>query len=113
MFTLIAHAAETTSSIDCSSGITDLTSLINFFTCILMNSIIPLLVSLALAGFVYGIIKYFLSADSEEGRKKGKSFMIWGFVAIFLIVSFWGVVKIFTNTFDTGNPVVPHLPDGR
>ncbi len=110
--TLIAYAADNTGgAVDCSAGITDLTSLINFFTCLFMNTIVPLLMSLAVVGFAYGIIKFFLNPDNEEGKKKGKDFMLWGLIAMFVIVSFWGIIKIFTKTFDTGNPVLPHLPE--
>lgn len=101
-----------TAGLDCGASITNLTSLINFFTCLLMDSIVPLLVALALAGFVYGIIKFFLNPDNEEKKKDGKSFMFWGLITLFVIVTLWGIVGILSNTFLEGQrPVLPHLPE--
>lgn len=100
--------------LNCGAAITDLTSFINFFTCLLMNSIVPLLVGLALVGFLYGIIKYFLNPDNEEKRKDGKSFMFWGLITLFVIVTLWGIVGILSNTFlDGRSPVMPFLPESQ
>ena len=95
--------------ISCGGGIKDLTSLINFFTCTLLDSVVPLLMALAIVGFIYGIIKYFLNPDSEEKRKDGKNFMLWGLVALFAMVSIWGLVGILSNTFlpEGGGTVIP------
>lgn len=97
------------------SSIKNLTDLINFFTCTLMDSIVPLLMALAVVGFVYGIIQYFLNPDNEEKRKAGKNFMFWGIVTLFVMVSIWGLVGILSNTFfgSSSNPVMPHLPQSQ
>lgn len=108
----IAYAYDGTGgAIICGQGITDLTSIINFFTCTIMNAIVPLLMGLAIIGFVYGVIKYFLNPDNEEKRKDGKSFMFWGIVTLFVMVSIWGLVGILSNTFLDGKTVLPSLPD--
>jgi len=114
MFTNVAEAAKLIGTeITCPDGIKSLTDLINWFTCTLMNAVVPLLFALAIAGFIYGIIKYFLSADNEEQKKAGKNFMIWGIVAIFVMVSIWGLVGILSGTFLSGSPntggVIPTL----
>lgn len=114
MFTNVAEAAKLIGTeIDCPSGIKSLTDLINWFTCTLVNSVIPLLFALALAGFVYGIIKYFLNPENEEQKKAGKNFMIWGIVAIFVMVSIWGLVGLLSGTFLNDSPnkggVIPTL----
>ena len=111
MFIKIAEAADLAgTTIDCSAGITSLTNLINWFTCTLMNAIVPLLGALAVVGFIYGIIKFFLNPDNEEKRKEGKSFMLWGIITIFVMVSIWGLVGLFSNTFLGGRTqVLPTL----
>ena len=107
----IAEAANLAgTNIDCSAGITNLTSLINFFTCTLMNSVVPLLMGLAVIGFVYGIIQFFLYPDNEEKRKSGKAFMFWGIFSLFVIVSIWGLVGILSGTFLAGKSALPQLP---
>lgn len=113
MITMIAYAEDLNGAVSsCPSAgqIHNLTELINFGTCTLMKAVIPLLVGLAVVGFVYGIIKYFLNPDNEEKRKQGKSFMLWGFIALFVMVSMWALVGLFTGTFTGGNPVIPTLP---
>ena len=104
-----------TSTIDCSAGITNLTNLINFFTCTLMNAVVPLLGALAVVGFLYGIIKYFLNPDNEEKRKEGKSFMFWGLATLFVMVSIWGIVSLFSNSFfGSGTKILlPTLPETK
>jgi len=115
MNTMIAYAVGNASvgGIACDVGITNLTTLINFFTCTLMNAVVPLLGALAIAGFVYGIIKYFLNPNNEEKRKDGKNFMFWGIITLFVIVSIWGLVGILSNTFlNKGDVLVlPKLPE--
>lgn len=115
MNTLIAYAAYdgTGGLVSCSDGITSLTTLINFFTCTLMNAVVPLLMGLAMVGFIYGVIKYFLNPDNEEKRKGGKTFMLWGIITLFVLVSIWALVGLFTNTFlpSGSKTVIPALPE--
>ena len=93
-----------------AGSLNNVTDLINFFTCTLMQAVVPLLVALAVVSFVYGIIQYFLFPDNEEKRKAGKTFMFWGIVTLFVMVSIWGLVGIFSGTFLDGKTVLPSLP---
>ena len=83
-------------------------NIINFFSCIIVKSIIPLLFSLAVAGFIWGVIQYFLNPENEENRKKGKSYMLWGIISLFVMISMWGLVAVVGNTFGIGT-VIPQL----
>ena len=109
----VAYASTTVGGVTCDVAISNLTTLINFGTCTIMKSIVPLLVSLAMAGFVYGIIKFFMNPDNEEKKKNGKTFMLWGIISLFVIVSIWGIVGLFSSTFlNKGDvPVMPSLPE--
>jgi hypothetical protein len=61
--------------------------------------VIPVLFSLALGAFVWGVMKYFfLDSDSEEGRRQGRQFILWGLVGMVLLFSAWGVVYILLDT---------------
>lgn len=77
----------------------DVTGIINFLSNILEKQILPLLIGVAVVAFVYGILQYFLNPDNEEKRKKGKEYLVWGLVGLFVMVSFWGIIAIFQNTF--------------
>jgi hypothetical protein len=91
-------------------NINNITDFINFFTCTIMRAVLPLLVGLAVAGFVYGIVKYFLNPENEEKRKEGKTFMLWGVIALFIIVSIWSLVGILSGSFFSGGTKMPFLP---
>ena len=67
-----------------------------------------LLFILATVSFIWGVIQYFLNAENEEKRKKGKSFMLWGIIALFVMVSVWGLVGVLSNTFGT-KTLIPQL----
>lgn len=82
-----------------ANPLTSIAGFLNFFTCTIVVSVIPLLFTLATAAFIWGIIQYFLNPENEENRKKGKSFMIWGIIALFVMVSMWGLVGVIGNTF--------------
>ena len=56
-----------------------------------VGRLIPIVVALALIWFIWGLIQFLIAADSE-GRDDGKSKMWWGIIALFVIVSIWGIV---------------------
>jgi hypothetical protein len=74
-----------------------------------MDKIIPLIIGAAVIVFLWGVLKYVLSgADDPDKRKEARGFMVWGIVALFVMVSVWGLVKILqtttgiTNTSNSG-----------
>ncbi len=83
-------------------------NIFNWASCTLIKSVIPLLFTLATAGFIWGIIRYFLNPDNEEERKKGKSYMLWGLIALFVMISVWGLVNVFSETFQI-KTLIPQL----
>ncbi len=59
----------------------------------LVNAALPIIVAVALLFFFYGLAKFILaSGGDEDARKAGKHIMIWGVVALFVMVSVWGLV---------------------
>ncbi len=76
-----------------------LSDIVNFFTCFILRSIIPLLFAGALGLFVFGVVKYFMHANDSKERAEGSKFMLWGIVALAVMISVWGLVSILTNTF--------------
>jgi hypothetical protein len=65
----------------------------------LVNIAIPILVSLAVIGFIWGITQYGFNQDSEETKKTARKMMVWGIIIIFVMVSIYGILNILTNTF--------------
>jgi len=91
------------------ANMNDVTGIVNWGSCFLLKVIIPFLFALATAAFIWGVIHYYLNPENEKEREKGKNFIFGGLIALFMMVAMWGIVKVFTNTFQIEN-AVPQLP---
>ena len=70
------------------------------------NILVPLVFALAFIIFIFGVFQYFIAgAANEEKRDKGRSFMIYGIIGFFVMVSVWGLVHILTGTIRLDNGV--------
>ena len=78
----------------------DITGLLNNIGDIL-NVIIPLLITLGVVYFIWGVIKY-VTAKDEDAQKEGRNTIISGIIGLFVIVSVWGLVGILQKTFIDG-----------
>src|SRR3989338_1290889 len=89
-------------------------ALFNLVTCNINKFVIPLIFALALAAFIWGVMQFFiLNPDEEAKREEGKQFILWGIVALAVMLSVWGLVKILGKTFglDTSNAKI--IPQTR
>lgn len=68
----------------------------------IIRPIVPLLIGLAVVVFIYGVFKYIFAKGGED-KEDGKSFMLWGIIGLFVMVSLWGFVSILTETFNLNN----------
>ena len=55
----------------------------------IMNTIIPILIVLAVIYFIWGVITYMISTD-EEAKKGGRTKIIYGLIGLVVIVAMWG-----------------------
>lgn len=84
--------------------------LLDYGTCIIGKSIIPFIFALAVVMFIWGAVKFFIiNADEEAKRAQGKQFMIWGIIALAVMVSVWGLVAILGNTFNLPTGFLPQV----
>ena len=81
-----------------ATAVTDFKSLIRIFVDIL-NTAIPVIISLALLAFFWGVFLFVRNSDSGDEKEEGRRIMIWGIVALFVMTSFFGIVRIVQNTF--------------
>lgn len=51
----------------------------------------------ALLVFFWGLIKYILAQGSEASKIEAKKVMGWGLVALFVMVSVWGIINFFQD----------------
>ena len=81
-----------------------------YFTRIINDAVIPLIFAVAVAFFIWGAVQFFiLNAGEETKREQGRQFMIWGIVALAVMLSVWGLVGILTNTFGIEGSVLPQV----
>lgn len=112
---IFAQTTTTSSAPVCGSlfsgNINNLKDIVDYVTCLLTKSIVPLLFVLTLVFFVYGVIQYFIHPDSIKERENAKKYIVWALVGMFVIFSIAGIIEILRNTFGvTGNPI-PLLPE--
>ncbi|HEY4524406.1 MAG TPA: hypothetical protein VJL36_01445 [Candidatus Paceibacterota bacterium] len=78
----------------------------------ILGLIIPILLTIALIYFLIGLVKYIMAAGDDEAKSTGRSMMINGVIALFVMVAVWGFVNVLTNTFFGGGVIVPpDLPE--
>ncbi|MEK7175276.1 MAG: pilin [Patescibacteria group bacterium] len=82
---------------------------VQYITCIIGSAVIPLIFALALAMFIWGVVQYVIK-DEEKAKKEGQQFMLWGVIALAVMISVWGLVGILTNTFGI-EFMIPQLKD--
>lgn len=66
----------------------------------LINLATPVVVALALLYFFWGLATYILNAADKEKKKDGREIMIWGIIALFVMVSVWGIINVVRDTFN-------------
>ena len=76
---------------------------------IIKNIIIPLIIAAGIAIFFYRIvISIYKVGDDPKAVKDSKWLLIWGIVALFVMVSLWGIIGFFSNSLGF-TPIVPQL----
>ncbi len=74
-----------------------------------ISLLIPVVSGLSLLAFFWGLAKFIFSA-SEKTVADGKNLMIWGVVALFIMVSIFGILRLMSSELGLGTFGVPLLP---
>jgi hypothetical protein len=74
-----------------------------------LNSVVPVLIALAVVYFVWGVVTYVISSD-EEAKKTGRDRIIFGIIGLAVIIGMWGLVNLLANTFSLNNSGTENLP---
>ncbi len=86
----------------------------------IVAAIIPIIISLGVLVFFWGLVKFISHGGDEKAREEGKSIMIWGMVALFVMVALWAIVgyiqeslNLTTSAFMSDLPELPNsIPTG-
>jgi len=80
-----------------------------YLTCIIRDTVIPLLFAIAIVAFVWGVVKFIAHSEDEAKRESGKQLMIWGIVGLTVMLGVWGLVGIVGGTFGFETRVLPSV----
>ncbi|MBP9851444.1 MAG: hypothetical protein KBC71_01910 [Candidatus Pacebacteria bacterium] len=69
---------------------------------LLINTLIPVAISLGALLFIWGVVSYVIAKD-EEAKKRGKNLIIWGLAGLAVIVSVWALIAILKRTLGIGD----------
>lgn len=99
LLTAIPVFAQPQNTNACSGTFQTVTDFITFGTCLLSNTLMPLLVAVALVVFMGGVIQFIANGGDETKRAQGRQFMLWGIIGMFVMLGIWGIVGVLGSTF--------------
>ena len=104
-FTSLALGALFLPVLASAASLFDTLALFNTF----LNALIGLFITLAIVVFFWGLIKYLFGLDSSESKAEGLQIMMYGVIAILVMVSIWGIIRLLQNTFKvtSTDPIIP------
>ena len=74
---------------------TNFGQLVNIFIN-LIREVLPVIVGLTLLVFIWGLVKFISRVGGDEKVvTEGKKLMIWGLIALFIMISIWGILRLF------------------
>lgn len=76
---------------------------------LITTAVMPLLFIFALAYFIWGVVLFIKNSDNQEKRKQGRTRILWGIIALFIMVSYLGITSIFTQSLFNRQPLLPQL----
>jgi len=74
------------------------------------NAVIPIMVALALIYFIYGLAEYILESGEAGKKEEGRTRMIYGTIAMFVIASVWGLVYFLQDVLGVSSTTVGVAP---
>jgi len=76
----------------------------------LVSTLIPIVMGLAVLVFFWGLVKYISSTSDESSKLDGKNLMIWGMIALFVMVALWGILGWFQNELGLTGSITTSAP---
>ena len=59
-----------------------------------LRNLIPVVFGIVLLVFFWGLAKFIFNAGDEKKIEEGKRIMVWGIIALFVMVSIWGIIRL-------------------
>ena len=71
----------------------------------IVNPLIILLIAIAGAYFLWGMVQFIANSADSQGREEGKRKIIWGIIGMVIMLSVFAILRILLLTF--GIPTGP------
>lgn len=78
----------------CTATFKTFADIIYYFVCIINTFLLQLALTLGFLYFAWGVSQYVMATGNAEERLKARHIMIYGLVALFVVFSVWGIVKL-------------------
>ena len=73
--------------------------------------LIPFILGIGFLVFVWGMFRFFiLGGANDEEKDKGKSLMVYATLGFVLIIIFWGVINLLSDSTGLGGDSVDNIP---
>ena len=102
----LASAALILPSLASAVGLLDTLNLVSRF----LNGLIGIIVTIAIIVFFWGLVRYL--TDVGEAKQEGLKTMFYGVIAIFVMVSIWGIIHLLQSTFGIAGQNQAIIPAG-
>lgn len=80
----------------------------------IINPILTLLVAVAMLVFFKGLVGFIAKSGDEKSHAEGRSLMVWGLIALFVMVSTIGILRFAFRDLGLGGTfAIPTLPQNK
>ena len=72
-------------------------------TAFLSKTVIPFILAIAALAFFWNVARLFIfKGDNAAEHERARTYALWSLIGFVLILSFWGIVGLFTKNLFTG-----------
>lgn len=65
------------------------------------GTVVPALIGIGVFLIIFGIFRYISAGDDPKKLAEGGKLILWGVIAVFVMLSVWGLVSLVLNTVFT------------
>lgn len=84
------------------NGNRTLGSYVDYIGCMVRVSILPFMLAIAVLSFVWGVVQMIMNPANEEAQTKGRTFILWGIIGLFVITAMYSLVAVIRRTVGFG-----------
>lgn len=102
--------AQTTTNQNSFFAGSSIREIINNVGSFLSSRLMPIIVTIAVIVFMWNIGQFILNMDNEKQREQFRNYSVNAILALFILLSLWGIIGIATGTFFDKKPLIPQFP---